>query len=73
MQVSATSCCGLLCSCGGDKDELNACQHIDRIAWDFPEHAAAASTTGNMSAAADIFRVDKYIADFKDFDVWLPD
>ena len=35
----------------------------------FPEHAAAAST----KAAADMFRVDKYIADFKDFDVRLPD
>ena len=35
----------------------------------FLEHAAAAST----KAAADMFRVDKYIADFKDFDVRLPD
>ena len=69
VKVSNTSFCGLECSCGSDKDELKACRHIYRVAFDFPQHAAAAST----KAAADMFRVDKYIADFKDFDVRLPD
>ena len=68
VQVAETSFCGLDCSCGRDKDELKACRHIYRIAWDFPEHAAAAST----KAAADVFLLDKYIADFKDLDVRLP-
>ena len=68
VEVSETSFCGLDCSCCGDKDELKACRHIYRVAWDFPQHAGAAST----KAASDMFRVDKYISDFKDFDVGYP-